>query len=267
MILLIFDTEEFDVPREHGVDFPLDEAMKVSVYGTNRILDCLKKNEVKATFFCTSNFAENAPEVMRRIMDEGHEVAAHGCDHWQPQASDVSRSKEILERLTGRTIEGYRQPRMFPVSDTELERMGYVYNSSLNPAFIPGRYMHLSEPRTCFMTGKLLQIPASVTPWIRFPLFWLSCHNLPMWLYQSLVNRVLKHDGYFVTYFHPWEFYPLGEHPEFKMPFIIRNHSGKGMEERLDMLIRNLKEKGYPFMTYSEFAQIKLAELNKPDEK
>lgn len=44
MILLSFDTEEFDVPREHGVDFPLDEAMKVSVYGTNRILDCLKKN-------------------------------------------------------------------------------------------------------------------------------------------------------------------------------------------------------------------------------
>ena len=77
MILLSFDTEEFDVPREHGVDFPLDEAMKVSVYGTNRILDCLKKNGVKATFFCTSNFAENAPEVMRRIMDEGHEVAAH----------------------------------------------------------------------------------------------------------------------------------------------------------------------------------------------
>ena len=39
MILLSFDTEEFDVPREHGVDFPLDEAMKVSVYGTNKILD------------------------------------------------------------------------------------------------------------------------------------------------------------------------------------------------------------------------------------
>lgn len=63
MILLSFDTEEFDVPREHGVDFPLDKAMEVSVYGTNKILDCLKKNGVRATFFCTSNFAENAPEV------------------------------------------------------------------------------------------------------------------------------------------------------------------------------------------------------------
>ena len=75
MILLSFDTEEFDVPREHGVDFPLDEAMKVSVYGTNRILDCLKTTG-ESYFLCTSNFAENAPEVMRRIMDEGHEVAA-----------------------------------------------------------------------------------------------------------------------------------------------------------------------------------------------
>ena len=67
MILLSFDTEEFDVPREHGVDFPLDEAMKVSVYGTNRILDCLKKNGVKATFFCTSNFAENVPTALTSL--------------------------------------------------------------------------------------------------------------------------------------------------------------------------------------------------------
>ena len=35
-ILLSFDTEEFDVPREHGVDFSLEEGMKVSREGTNR---------------------------------------------------------------------------------------------------------------------------------------------------------------------------------------------------------------------------------------
>ena len=131
MILLSFDTEEFDVPREHGVDFSLEEGMKVSVVGTNRILDCLKENGVKATFFCTSNFAQNAPEVVKRIMNEGHEVACHGCDHWQPKATDVFRSKEIIEQQTGLTINGYRQPRMFPVSDEDIEKAGYRYNSSL----------------------------------------------------------------------------------------------------------------------------------------
>lgn len=261
MVLLSFDTEEFDVPREHGVEFSLEEAMKVSVYGTCKILDCLKKNNVKATFFCTTNFSENAPEVVQRIIDEGHEVAAHGCDHWNPQASDVWRSKEILEKQFHKNIRGYRQPRMFSVSDQDIEQAGYTYNSSLNPAFIPGRYMHLTTPRTYFMKGRVLQIPASVTPWFRFPLFWLSCHNLPMKLYLWLVHRVLRHDGYFVTYFHPWEFYPLAAHPELKMPFIIKNQSGLGMEKRLDMLISDLKGRGYPFLTYSEFADIKIAEL------
>lgn len=78
-----------------------------------------------------------------------------------------------------------------------------------------------------------------------------------------MIRRVLKHDGYFVTYFHPWEFYELKKHPEFKMPFIIKNHSGKGMEDRLDSLIKMLKGKGYEFITFSEFTEIKTAELKK----
>ena len=64
MVLLSFDTEEFDVPREHGVDISLGEGMRVSVDGTRKILDCLKANGVKATFFCTGNFAKQAPDVI-----------------------------------------------------------------------------------------------------------------------------------------------------------------------------------------------------------
>ena len=257
MVLLSFDTEEFDVPREHGVAFTLEEGMKVSKEGTNRILDVLKSNGVKATFFCTGNFAENAPEVIQRIMDEGHEVACHGVDHWQPKATDFAESKKIVERVTGRQVYGYRQPRMFPVSDEEIQKAGYTYNSSLNPAFIPGRYMHLTAPRIWFMKDKVMQIPASVTPWVRFPLFWLSLHNLPEGLYHWLVRRTLKHDGYFVTYFHPWEFYDLKEHPEFKMPFIIKNHSGRQMMQRLDSLIKMLLHDGHEFITYQEFVSRK----------
>jgi peptidoglycan/xylan/chitin deacetylase (PgdA/CDA1 family) len=262
MILLSFDTEEFDVPREHGVDFTLEQGMAVSKVGTNRILDVLKEQGVKATFFCTGNFAENAPEVMQRIMDEGHEVACHGVDHWQPKATDFAISKQIVERVTGRTVYGYRQPRMFAVSDEEIEKAGYRYNSSLNPAFIPGRYMHLTAPRTWFMKSGVMQIPASVTPWIRFPLFWLSLHNLPEGLYHWMVRRTVNHDGYFVTYFHPWEFFDLKEHPEFKMPFIIKNHSGRQMMERLGNLIAMLKRGGHEFITYTEFVNRQLSTVN-----
>ncbi|MCF0243657.1 MAG: polysaccharide deacetylase family protein [Bacteroidaceae bacterium] len=252
--LLSFDTEEFDVPREHGVKFSLTDGMKVSIYGTNRILDCLKANGVKATFFCTGNFAENAPDTMQRIMAEGHEVACHGVDHWEPKPTDFEESKRIVEKVTGITVNGYRQPRMFKVSDSEIKRVGYKYNSSLNPAFIPGKYMHLTAPRTWFVKDGVVQIPASVTPWLRIPLFWLSLHNFPESFYQWLVVRTMRHDGYFTTYFHPWEFYDLNAHPEFRMPFIIRNHSGEEMVARLDRLIKRLKKEGAEFVTYSSFA-------------
>lgn len=91
MVLLSFDTEEFDVPRESGVPFTLEQGMDVSRFGTGRILEILRQHGVRATFFCTTNFARNAPELMQLILDRGHEVAAHGCDHWQPQPSDVFR--------------------------------------------------------------------------------------------------------------------------------------------------------------------------------
>ena len=257
MVLLSFDTEEFDVPREHGVDISLEEGMRVSVDGTRKILDCLKANGVKATFFCTGNFAEQAPEMIRRIVEEGHETACHGVDHWRPKADDVFVSKEIIERVSGVQAFGYRQPRMFPVSDEAIEKAGYRYNSSLNPAFIPGRYMHLTAPRTYFMRHSVMQIPASVTPWMRFPLFWLALHNLPERLYHVLVRRVLRHDGYFVTYFHPWEFYDLQAHREYKMPYIIRKNSGDAMVGRLNRLIKMLKARGEEFVTFNDFVNRK----------
>ena len=266
MILLSFDTEEFDVPCEQGVTYdPVAQGMSVSRYGINRILDVLKAEGVRATFFCTSTFATHAPEEMQRIISEGHEVAAHGCDHFRPVPEDVRNCKEALHQLTGIEVKGWRQPRMFPVDIDDLKRQGYTYNSSLNPAFIPGRYMHLSEPRTPFVAPNgVLQIPASVTPYFRFPLFWLAMHLLPMWLYKSWCRWTWKHDGQFVTYFHPWEYYTLKEHPEFRLPFIIKHNSGEPLAQRLQALIRMFKDEHAEFITYTEYTQRQLSNNPRP---
>lgn len=252
-ILLSFDVEEFDVPREHGVDLPMEEQVRISTVGTHALLDVLKRHGVRATIFCTANFALRAPEVLQRILDEGHELASHGYYHWTFEPSDLKKSKDALEQLSGRPVRGYRQARMMPVPEAEIARAGYSYNSSLHPTFIPGRYMHLTAPRTYFMQEGVMQIPASVTPLLRFPLFWLSCHNLPFALYRWLCRRTLRHDGYLVVYFHPWEFYQLDEHPELRLPRIIRNQSGRGMIDRLDRWIGSFLAEGASFVTFSEF--------------
>ena len=253
-VCLSFDFEECDLPREAGLDFSLEEGMKLSVEGAEAVLDVLKRHEVRATFFCTLNFATHAPSIMARLCAEGHEIAAHGVDHFHQVPEDPFLCKEGLERLCpGVTVVGYRQPRMFPVDDAALAKAGYRYNSSLNPAFVPGRYMHLSTPRTPFMKAGLLQVPASVTPLVRFPLFWLALHVLPEGLYHWLVRRTLRHDGLFVTYFHPWEFSSLADRAaELKVPRVVRVNLGKPMIGRLDRLVSDLKAHGAAFGTIAE---------------
>ena len=58
--------------------------------GLEKILDVLKNNGVSATFFCTANFANGAPKLIKRIFEEGHEVACHGVDHFEPKPNDAS---------------------------------------------------------------------------------------------------------------------------------------------------------------------------------
>lgn len=253
MILLSFDTEEFDLPKEYGANIDLDESINVSVEGTEQILDLLKTKNVKATFFCTSTFARNALSTFKRIINEGHEVASHGCNHTSPQKQDIYKSKLELEALVKQPVNGYRQPRMFAVDDEEISKSGYNYNSSLHPAFIPGRYMHLNQPRTPFLRGNVLEIPMSVTPGLRLPVFWLACHNYPLSLYLKLCNWTWNHDGQFVIYFHPWEFIDLGRKKEWKIPYIIKRNSGSNMMYRLGRLIDMFKSQHANFVTYSEF--------------
>lgn len=48
---------------------------------TPQILDLLKKHNAKATFFCIGQHAEKYPEILKRILEEGHEVGNHSYSH------------------------------------------------------------------------------------------------------------------------------------------------------------------------------------------
>ena len=252
VVLLSFDVEEFDFPRERGVEISLEDGLKVSSTGLTRILDVLKEEGVKATFFTTGNFAKGRPELVKRIVNEGHELACHGVDHFKPVPSDLENSRKIVEKAGGVKVCGYRQPRMQKIDYVEMARCGYKYDTSVNPAFIPGRYNHLDTPRTPFTREGIVEIPTSVATFARVPLFWLALHNFPEGLYYKMARMSLKKTGYFATYFHPWEFADIRDRKE--VPFYIKKNSGVKLAARLKRLVKKMKRDEYEFGTYNEFA-------------
>lgn len=255
MILLSFDIEEFDLPLEYGKEISFEDQIGISVKGTNHILDILDKHDVKATFFSTVIFAQNAPDVIQRIITNGHELASHSYYHSSFEIAHLASSRTALQKISKQEITGFRMPRMKPVDENEVRKAGYLYNSSINPTWLPGRYNNLGKPRTIYKEAGIWQIPASVSPVLRFPLFWLSFHNLPLSIYEWLAERTHKKDGYLNIYFHPWEFTDLEDKNRFGFPGYVSKNSGIKMIERMDLFIADLKRKNYTFSTLSDFIQ------------
>ena len=181
-------------------------------------------------------------------------MASHTWFHSEFKIEDLKKSREKLTELFNTRITGLRMPRMMKVDEKEVEKAGYSYNSSVNPTFLPGRYNNLKVSRTHFKEGKVLQIPASVSPNFRIPLFWLSFHNFPLNFYKKLAKDVLKKDGYLNIYFHPWEFAEI-KNPDFKLPGFTIKNSGNEMIERFDEFLKFLNQKKYQFGTFQKFQE------------
>ena len=66
---------------------------------TPRILDALKKHQVPATFFVVGNFISDNPDLIRRMVSEGHTVGNHTMTH--PDMSGISSKDDFLKQLNG----------------------------------------------------------------------------------------------------------------------------------------------------------------------
>ena len=104
---------------------------------------------------------------------------------------------------------------------------------------MPGRYNNLHLPRTMYREDGMTRVPASVSPFIRVPLFWLSFKNLPYPVYKALTLQALRKDGYLCLYFHPWEFTNIDG---YGLPGYTKKLNGAPLLERLYKLVNDLKK-------------------------
>jgi peptidoglycan-N-acetylmuramic acid deacetylase len=103
---------------------------------TSTILDALKKHNVPATFFLVGNFLVTSPDLVKRMVEDGHNVANHTFNHPDMSmiATKESFQKEIqdleaiYEEITGqKMIRYYRPPQgKYSVSNLKMaQELGY----------------------------------------------------------------------------------------------------------------------------------------------
>ena len=192
---------------------------------TDRLLAQFDQAGITATFFTLGCVAKRHPQIVRRIVDAGHELASHGWKHvlvhdQTPQAfaADVRQTKTFLEDLGGTAVTGYRAAtfsigKRTPWAFDVLADAGYRYSSSIYPVH-HDLYGMPDAPRTPFRPGggALWEIPMTT---LRLMDHNLPCSGggyfrlVPYWLFRQALSRVNQTEGMRgIFYLHPWEIDP-----------------------------------------------------------
>ena len=193
-------------------------------HNIDRILKLLSEERTKATFFTLGWVAERYPQMVRRIVSEGHELASHGYGHQRASDlteaeffHDVSHAKALLEDIGGQQVQGYRAP-SFSIGtgnlwalDTLL-RAGYRYSSSIYPV----KHDHYGMPDAPRFAHQirdgLMEVPPTTLRLFNRNLpssgggyFRLLPYALSRWMLQQVNQRDAESA---IFYFHPWEIDP-----------------------------------------------------------
>lgn len=189
----LLDIVGHEAPKKN--DFVIKESIP-------RILRLLRKYRMKATFFCIGPDVKNFTLLYKEIVQEGHEIANHTYSHFhhlkdKPKKvieQEIKKCHEIIQDKLGVTPVGFRAPN-YSLSEEILkilQRMSYMYDSSVCPAFYPqifplkwvfapkAPYNPSLKDLTKVGSAKIMEIPLAVSP-VKLPLVGTSVSMLGKW--------------------------------------------------------------------------------------
>jgi len=166
----------------------------------DEILETLKSNEVKITFFMVGDWVDKNPEAVKKIYEAGHEIGNHSNTHphvakmtYEQNLEEIEKCSQKIEQLTGKKPILYRAP------------YGEYNEEVVKASFENGYY---------------------AIQWNKDTLDYQALTGEQMW--KRIGNNLQSGD-------------------------IILSHNGtEHTSDSLDMLIKNIKEKGFNIVKVSE---------------
>lgn len=274
MNLLGIDFEDWYHPQLVAPFVSAEKKIPVMFKGLDKILDLLRKNDSKATFFLVGELLEANPEISDKILTGGHEIGFHTMKHTRldsPNFKSIFKQElQEFDKITSRKVIGFRAP-TFSLNKTsswaidELVDSGYKYDSSIVPAktSMYGIPSAVKSPYRITSSsldkddnqGILMEFPLLVTKFLGKTIpaaggFYLR--SLPFIIIKNAIKSYEQKEIPASLYVHSWELTP--EYiPEIKLPkknHFITFHNIKKTFSRLNHLLNE-----FEFTTFESYLQ------------
>ncbi|MDQ3548323.1 MAG: polysaccharide deacetylase [Chloroflexota bacterium] len=164
-VILTFDNfgESFDLLRHGHAGGALADGVYAPRRGVPRVLKLLERHQIPATFFVEGWNALRYRDLLREVMERGHEVAAHGWMHEQWNTLEPEDERDLIVKATaaiadatGTAPRGWRAPSGLTTTETLrcIHDAGYDWDSSFGDEDVPYR-MSIAADRD----ETLLELP------------------------------------------------------------------------------------------------------------
>ena len=278
MIALTFDIETMYGSYQAKSKTGKNIEYNYLVHEVEYILKLCNDMNIKATFFVVGKHINDYSKLIRKISDDGHEIASHSMTHtylYNLDKIDIKReitdSKKVLEDTCGKNVLGFRAP-AWSVGESfqeffydTLAEAGYKYSSSV----YPGKTHLYGIPHSNPVIHK------TSSGIVEFPMPSAKCFGrkvgfsggafyrfFPDFFIIKETKRYLKNQYPVFFYFHPYEFdinnynfvNPLSER-------LLISYNRKRLGERIKKMIEIL---GEPIQTMDD---IVFTYFNHPDNK
>ena len=274
MNLLGIDFEDWFHPELIQKMLTNEEKSFEVVKGIDKILEFLRKHDTYATFFMVGEILEKFPDILDKILENGHEIGFHTMYHSRLDSDNFQEkfSKELddFARLTNNKSKGFRAP-TFSLNEKSswaidtLEQHGYIYDSSIVPAKT-NLYGTPNAPKKPYKItsnsldsdnpkGKIIEFPLMTTKFLGKTVpagggFYLR--TLQFGTTKKALRTYDEANIPGVFYIHSWELTPEYM-PKIKLSVknnFITYHNLDKVIDRMDYLLSN-----FQFTSFERFIQ------------
>lgn len=130
IIKRLFSNQVWDIPnKENKIYLTFDDGPTSEI--TEWVLEVLKENNIKATFFCIGNNIEKHPEIFNKIISDGHSIGNHTFNHkngWKTSTTDYIQNIELCQKqILNLKSKIFRPPygKIKPSQSKKLRKLGY----------------------------------------------------------------------------------------------------------------------------------------------
>ena len=276
MNILGIDFEDWYHPELIQKNIESKKYVPTVINGIDKILEFLSNNNTYATFFMVGELLEKKPELLDKILENGHEIAFHTMNHDRIDNKGFKEKFQeeikIFARLTEKKSKGFRAPTFSLnytsawIIDTLLEN-DYLYDSSIVPAKTNMYGFANAEVKPYLISSenieknstdaKLIEFPLLVTKFLgkKIPAgggFYLR--TLPQRITKNAIKNYEKRDIPATFYVHSWELTPEFM-PKIALPKKDKFVTYHNIEKTMTRLGEILKE--FEFTSFSRYLQNK----------